>query len=106
MKRFSLILALLAIALFVASGWTGPLYKMYDWCQCGQSRTWLEFDDCPSLRNVKFFLRIEKPGNLQHHHEFCDAKYEGQYSILAYTGFGFGLLSVGGWLYPRKQISH
>jgi len=97
MKMLSIIFAVLAVISFLAHGFVGPIFTEYDWCVCGQSRAWLEFDDSliPSLRDIRLFPRIEKPGDPHHQHLFCDAIWERQYPVLVYIGVGFGLLSAG-----------
>src|SRR5580692_6679422 len=102
MKILSLIFAVLAIACVAAEGWLGPLYTMYDWCECHRSRAWLEFDDCSNLRGVEFFLRIEQVGDARHQHQFCDPKYEGQYPVFMYGGAAFGMASVASAIRGRK----
>jgi len=104
MRYLPVILAVLAVSFIVAEGWCGPIYTEYDWCVCGQSRAWLEFDESSSLRGVRLFQRLEKPGDPHHQHQFCDPKYEGQYPVLVYIGVGFGLLSVATWLYRRRAL--
>ena len=103
MKMLTVIFAVLAVAFFMAHGWLGPIYTEYDSCVCGRSRAWLEFDESSSLRDVRLFQRIEKPGDSHHQHDFCDAKYEGQYPVLLYIGVGFGLLSAATWFCRRKR---
>jgi hypothetical protein len=102
MKMFAFIFAVFAVIFFVAHRGVGPNYTEYDGCVCGQSRSWLEFDESSSLRGVKLFLRIETTGDPHHQHQFCDPTYEGQYPVLAYIGVGFGLLSAATWLYRRR----
>jgi hypothetical protein len=100
----SIILALLAVVFITAELYFGPVYTMYDECPCGQTRAWLEFNECSDLRGVQFFLRIENPGDLHHQHVFSDSVYEGQYSIMGYLGLGFAMLSTASWFYTRKRI--
>jgi hypothetical protein len=96
----SIILAWLAVGFIIAHGFVGPIYTMYDGCVCGQSRAWLEFEESSSLR---LFLRIERPGDPKHQHQYYDAKYDGQYPVLIYIGVGFGLSSAAAWFYRRKR---
>ena len=105
MRMLPFILALFAVISIMAHGWLGPIYTMYDWCDCHRSRTWLEFNECASLRRTQFFLRIEQPGDLQHEHRFCDPQYERQIPIFVYAGVGFGVLSAASWIYQRKRMS-
>ena len=102
MKMLVIIFAVLGVTFFVAHGWVGSIYREYDWCVCDQSRSWLEFDESSSLRGVRLFQRIEKPGDPHHQHQFCDPTYEEQYPVLVYIGVGFGLLSAVTWLYRRR----
>jgi hypothetical protein len=102
MKTLPIILAVFAVTCIVAQGWFGSIFTEYDWCVCHRSRAWLAFEDS-SLRQTRLFLRIEQPGDLQHQHQFCDAKWERQYPIFIYAGVAFGILSAVSWIYLRKQ---
>jgi hypothetical protein len=105
MKMLSIILAVFAVTLLVAHGWVRPIYTMYDECECGRSRAWLEFNEDLCLRSVPIFLRIEKIGDSQHRHQFDDPQYGGQYSVLVYGGIGFLVLSAVVWPYRQKRQS-
>jgi hypothetical protein len=107
MRFLPVILAVLAVIFILADGYIGPIYTMSNWCECHRSYVWLEFNESESLRGVALFLRVEEPGDPQHHHQFTDAKYDGQYPVLFYIGVGFGISSVVAglavWFYGRKR---
>jgi hypothetical protein len=98
-----IILAVLAVAFIVAEDRYGPIYTMSDVCICGQSRSWLEFEESPSLSGKQLFLRIDEPGDPKHQHEFSDAQYGGQYHVFLYVGVVCGILSAASWIYKRKR---
>ena len=104
MKILPIILAGLAVAFIVAEDGVGPVYTMYDGCTCGQSRAWLEFEESPNLSGKQLFLRIEKPGEPKHQHQFWDEQYDGQYHVFLYIGVVCGILSAATWNYKRKRI--
>jgi hypothetical protein len=95
-------LAVVAVTFILSEGWVGPIYTMSDGCVCHRSRAWLQFEESSSLR---LFLRIKKPGDPKHQHQYYDAKYGGQYPVLVYIAVGFGLLSAATWLYRRKRVA-
>ena len=103
MKMFSIFSAWLAVGFIVLHGCVGPIFTEYDWCVCHRSRAWLAFEDS-DFRHTQFFLRIEEPGDLQHQHQFCDAKWERRIPIFVYVGVAFGILSAASWIYQRKRV--
>jgi hypothetical protein len=104
MKRFAIVLGVLALIFLGAHFWLGPVYQNYDGCTCGLRRTWVSFDEAEitRLHDCKLFVRITSPGDPNHHHEYYDAQYS-EHPIFGYAAFILGFASVVLGFYPRHQ---
>lgn len=57
----------------------GPIYVVQDACQCGRTRSWVEFNESRALREIKFGRHINSTGNPAHVHLFSDPTWIAQY---------------------------
>jgi hypothetical protein len=93
MKWLAIIFAVIALTLFASYLWLGPVYTMYDGCECGRRRDWKEFQECAQLHGKKFMSHITTPGVPGHEHRYWDAQYS-QSAIVAFVACGFGMAAV------------
>ena len=93
MKRLSISLALVALALLGSYAWLGPVYTMHDGCQCGRRRDWKEFQECAPLRGKKFMPHVTSPGVPGHEHHYWDTQYS-QSSLMALGALGVAMAAL------------
>ncbi len=92
-KWLSITLAVVALSLFGAYAWLGPVFTMYDSCECGRRQEWKGFEECAQLRGRRFMFHVTSPGIPGHEHRYWDAKYS-QSSILGVVACSVGLASL------------